>query len=433
MLYFTGRIVLPPFTKSYPSSSARELSFGSGYLGAVHWDTYTYPISTGGSVTYSPYSAGPGWKKTIKAGNEVTTDMWGTKDAYTGGHSEFTQVTKLPDFNGNRYVYGIKGDIGANLGNPTDPSLYDLSKADNLAKERISSKILGVQRKLQSGVVLGELRETIHLIRNPLGALFENSLKYCDTLRKRARIYKRLKERKKLLADSWLQYSLGIAPLVSDINNAAEAAAQIITNRLPRETVTGRGKDTISSSVQRQSDAIGYFILDIDRRISIETEVKYTALVSVSNDTTSDDLDTLGISFGNFLPTVWEVLPFSFVADYFTNAGKVIDTLAINESRLRWCYKGYKRTTREELTKIDARLQDPVGVRDYDWLVTSPGPMPKREKTEFRREGGQPLPVPSLRFKLPFDSSDFTGVDFTYGKARALNLAALAASNALRG
>jgi len=423
---------LPPYTKTFASSDQRELSFGSGYLGAVHWDTYNYPISTGGSVTYDPYSAGPGWKKAISEGREVTTDMWGTKDAYAGGHSEFTQVTKLPDFNGNRYVYGVKGDLGANLGNPTDPTLYDLSKADNQAKERISSKILGVQRSLQTGVVLGELRETIHLIRNPLSALFKDSLQYCDTLRKRARIYKRLKERKKLLADSWLQYSFGISPLVADINNGAKAAAEIITNRLPRVTVTGRGKDTVSSSVQRQSDPIGYFILDIDRRISIETEVLYTALVSVSNDTSSDDLDTLGISFGNFLPTVWEVLPYSFVVDYFTNAGKIIDTLAINESRLNWCFKGYKRTTSEVITKIDARLQDPAGIRDYDWLVNSPGPMPKREKTEFRREGGQPLPVPSFRFKLPFDPTS-TGVNFTYGASRALNLAALAASKSLRG
>lgn len=393
---------------------------------------YDWTASAGGTTTFTPYRSGAQWRKRMAQNSEVTTDMDASFSTYTPGDMVSSVITKEPDFLGQKYMYRLDGDYyGAVLGIPGDPNDLSLDEADNIARERTLQKIIAVQRKFQTGVFLGELKDTIRLITNPLGSIFEDTLKYCDRLRKRGRIYKRLKERKKLLADSWLQYSFGVLPLIGDIRNAAEAAAQIVTYRMPHENVSGRGRSTASSS-HSYVDSFGPLITTIDWEQKRSAEVVYRARVLVSNDTTRDNLETLGLTWGNFVPTVWEVLPFSFLVDYFTNCGKVIDSLSVNTARLAWCNKGSKREISSRGVKIRTSVNPNVNQSTWEVGESSSGTPATNVRTILARRGGQPLPVPSLRFKLPFDGNDFANASFSHGKMRAINIAALAASQALR-
>lgn len=46
--------------------------------------------------------------------------------------------------------------------------------------------------------------------------------------------------------------------------------------------------------------------------------------------------ELLGFSFENFIPAVWEVLPWSWLADYFLNIGDIIQAGVTNTSAVTW-------------------------------------------------------------------------------------------------
>jgi len=61
--------------------------------------------------------------------------------------------------------------------------------------------------------------------------------------------------------------------------------------------------------------------------------------------------EQLGLSWSNVLPTAWELIPFSFLVDYFTNVGAVIEGVGTGTVGLAW---GCKTQKQESKTVIQA-------------------------------------------------------------------------------
>jgi hypothetical protein len=398
-------------------------SHANGFPSPLAWTDVDFFHGTAtGEVSYQPYDGGD-WRSNIRRKVTATTHMWGHEVSNKPGnmsfHVERSYVAPFGTPGVVVWVESFKGDWGtANLAIPADPSGLDADKANNLAAEKLVKNALKVQRQFQSGVFLGELAETIRLIRNPLSAIFENTLQYCDRLRKRGRIYKRLKDRRKLVTDLWLQYSFGVAPLMADIDNAAEAAAKIITYRLPSQVVRGSGRSTWSDSEQNLTQNFSLIRVRGKKQTTYDVSVRYTACVKVSNDTTKASLEGLGVTWGDFFPTVWEILPYSFLVDYFTNCGTVIDTLALNEANLGWVNRGEQKLVSNQITEL--RFLDPTVNNQFKTVITAnePGDYPSISRKSFDRNAYLGYPIPTLRFKLPFSSP-----------IKDANLAALALAN----
>jgi hypothetical protein len=370
-------------------------------------------------ITYIPYNL-PGFRSLIRSRVSATTQLIGDVIQADGGGCHYRMELYSLGDPSKTIVWSaeVKGDwAGYNLNLPPDPSLHNFAETDNLAAEKLQKKVLSIQRQFQSGVFLGELAETIRLIRNPLGAMFEDTLQYCDRIRRRARIYKRLKDRKKLVTDSWLQYSYGIAPLVSDIQGAAEAASKIIAYRLPSQVATGSASDSSYTSHYTKFQDWGPMLLTGQFVESSSVSIRYKACVNVGNNTQQDDLESLGITWGNFAPTLWEIIPYSFLVDYFTNVGSVIDSLAVNESRIGWCEKGISLESQSECSRLECTLA-PQHFFPGSLVIESQGNLPVVRRRHFERNAVG-LPSPTLRFKLPFSSP-----------IKDANLAALAIANA---
>jgi hypothetical protein len=73
----------------------------------------------------------------------------------------------------------------------------------------------------------------------------------------------------------------------------------------------------------------------------------------------------LQLDLPHALPTVWDLLPYSFLVDYFTNVGDIIRAYSLVGNNLRWCCK----TTLDE-TRVDYS----VDLDKADMYLRRPGP-----------------------------------------------------------
>jgi hypothetical protein len=311
----------------------------------------------------------------------------------------------------------ISGDLFRHAAPSTSfPSGAEYLVADDLAKQRFIAQCVGAQRAMMGLVSASELGETIRMLRNPLRAFRDGVSRYARYLAgKRGSLMRQpRKRRKKFLADSYLEWSLGWAPTLSDIDDAAFALASDREIVPPDVYVTGYGeKIGISSDTLI---TVGYNGLDLQVRRKVEdfrTVRFYGKVKTLSGSALGYWPRRLGVDWTSFVPSLWEAIPWSFAIDYFTNAGKIIEAYSFHECNLRWA----TRTIRlgQQVTLYGHKLV-PVTAPGYsisEYLI------PGRNVWQFSSTDRAPYQgdfVPMFRFKLPGTETQW------------LNLAALAHS-----
>lgn len=126
------------------------------------------------------------------------------------------------------------------------------------------------------------------------------------------------------VGNAWLELQYGWKPLLSDVYGAAEHLAKSNNNRLWGKA-HGRAQRQETVVVNKDYAIAPY--VGINRTTSVgkaKASVKYTILYEVSSPT-EQSLSKLGISNPTLL--AWELLPYSFVADWFLPIGDWLQTL----------------------------------------------------------------------------------------------------------
>ncbi|DAD51452.1 TPA_asm: maturation protein [ssRNA phage Gerhypos.4_67] len=123
------------------------------------------------------------------------------------------------------------------------------------------------------------------------------------------------KRKAKSFADSWLELHFGWEPLVQDIG----AGVKTLTKPIKPSTV--RGKASSAEIIETRED--NYRATHVTR-LEIKAHILLQAQVSVSNpwSQTANDL-----GFVNPASVAWELVPFSFVVDWFSNVGQVLGAM----------------------------------------------------------------------------------------------------------
>lgn len=270
------------------------------------------------SGEYSRYKASPGWCK------------------YSYKHLG----------TGQTLVAEYQGDIAAcqmPQSAPTVPMSLD-TEAQRRAYYKAISEIRALQRSFQGGVFLGELAETLKMIRRPAAALRDKLDK--DYLRKLSRRKKRDPLGwTKAIAGTWLENVFGWTPLIRDLTEAVEAYERLRDNAIGNnpskhfkvsavaydpnskkaETTTlGPISGTSLQCLQHTRD-IGRVICKIQG--VVKRQVEMTAV---------DKVALFGFSGSDFLPTVWELIPWSFLIDYFVNIGDILEAATTDLSSIAW-------------------------------------------------------------------------------------------------
>lgn len=121
--------------------------------------------------------------------------------------------------------------------------------------------------------------------------------------------------KKKIVADSWLELSFGWAPLYSDIYQACE----VLQSSIPTTRIRGSGLDTFNNV-----NASGDFGFMRWQQMVVSSKI---VRLSAELDTINPNL-MLASNLGLTNPAVvaWDLVPFSFVIDWFLPVGKFLNS-----------------------------------------------------------------------------------------------------------
>lgn len=287
-----------------------------------------------------------------------------------------------------------------------------LPTADAVALKRFNAALEQVVSPFTGGVFLGELRETVQLLKG-------RSLDLLSVIQRDHARLKRIATRvkktpAKAIADAWLEYSFGWRPFIADVESAKEALLQ---DRSKTVKIRGGGK-AVSADVSHSMVYFGHGGFEATRTIVTKnaTSVLYKGAVDLSLITagySSDMRERFGLTLRQFVPTAWELLPYSFIADYFMNIGDIINGVFGEHRALAWSSKNQRIKAINSWTYGPIRFVDGQPGRRAGTIHFSP-PYYEAEKLWFTRS------IPST-FVPPFV--------FTYpslGSTKWANLAALA-------
>lgn len=330
----------------------------------------------------------PGWRAAIKRGTNATTQ----RDV------EFRSFTYTPGrvFSGKwcggstkRFGYrDVTGDLSSRHPNvvsaPSNPPTTLNLQADALALQRFVQNARQKQGTFRGSTFLAEIASTIAGLRNPAkgirNLLDHYHLKAGRAARKAARTRhlprssrewndfrkanpRRARDVRRAVSDSWLEGQFGWIPLSKDINDAFVSAANL-NERQPRVPVSGYGRVDNTPTfpfAQRVWDSLE---VTFNPMVTSYSTVKYYGAVKCEVDTTSSDSmqQEFGFQARDFLPAVWEAIPYSFLVDYFSNIGNLVEALSFPHSDILWAGRTYRNVSSRKTTACTVRY---IGVPQY--------------------------------------------------------------------
>jgi len=244
------------------------------------------------------------------------------------------------------------------------------SNVTNGVAGRWYSKLSGALAPFKGFVFLGELKGTCALIVDNARRIFTSFREVFRVVRNLRRTFRRalvklrrwrrarykvefaalLRELLRRVSDLWLEWAFGVAPLLADI----EAAAGILYEpKVEIKTVkaTDRGTAKITSStVTSGSLWLNCATYTVASTILQKTSCRAVGAIKCEKPGGPNPLlgsaSEWGLAFREFLPTAWELTPWSFLSDYFINIGDILNAVAYHDVvPIYACIS--KRSTRE--------------------------------------------------------------------------------------
>lgn len=360
----------------------------------------------------------PDWRNKVQQKKDATTPYELRIDdyKYMNVHDTYQYTYQYPGLPTERYTLcAIPPQSPSDLPSVIDPAWGSVKEARNIALAYRTKYIADVTQPFQSQVFLGEIKETLDFIRHPFEKLkylassasvarYNKAIqRYRDAaVRKRGGVFSRTNEAKLLLADvadAWFEVRFGMLPLVQDITSAVSLASggRISTKR---SSFRGDAKQAITPSIARWDYSRSFFGNKITTG---EIRAKYFINTGiVFDDTTNyagfaEYLQNSTLELTNFIPTVWELTPGSWLVDYFVNVGDFLNTAATS-SKVTMQYD-----CRSTVVDYELRVGwEPITPYDSRIKVTKSGPLAYGAYTRrfFTRETSSDV-FPSVNFSLP--------------------------------
>jgi hypothetical protein len=386
-----------------------------------HVDTFSAPLDPGtttsflGSFTTSETrTVGPnipGWKTVIRSGGNATTYLAGSRQRVSM-ESGFSQlVTNWIAGGSTAKFYPRVSTSSGNLLVPTmDPSGYVTgpvsARANNQALSRFISDATEAQRQLQAGVVLGEFGKTVRFISDTAREIRSGLFRHLFSLRKAKKGFKTASNnrKKKFLSQKWLEFQYAVKPLINDVQQSAEYLAESMNRTVSeRKFIKGQGYSKDTSSVIEQ-DSVGLAnapVLNFDWLTDQESFVRYYGVVRIAHTEAGSAFERAGLTWHEFAPTIWELIPYSFLIDYFTNVSEIVAAASYSQCNFAWVTKGTKLRCSVYAGHFRPKYPSfPPGEFTQESGYTSPGSA-RRDFEQIVRLPYEGSLIPTLEFQIP--------------------------------
>lgn len=363
----------------------------------------------------------PGWKSYIRNHLNATTNATGKRYDELQFPKIVAALKQVQTSKVSPFYTQITGTFKAQGTHPSMTSSYFapsqavINDVHNRAVGAGINKVQSIMSSLQTGEDFGELKQSIATLTNPMATLRKGLTSYLTVLSKKRdrgslrRMRPQLRKTflKKTLADTYLEYSFGWKPLVSSISNAF-VGLQNKASHFEYVPFEVNASKEFTSSDQEIGITLGipgtlYFGNTVVAKYAErwKGEVKTGA----GDSGRLSEFQILGLTPDRWVPTVYNLLPYSWLVDYFTNVGDLVSASTFRFSDIAWACQ----TTRSEtITKYAFRRYDFGKTFEEDVFKTivrqgnAGGGATTFTAVEFHRA---PLLksqiVPTLRFHLP--------------------------------
>jgi hypothetical protein len=372
--------ILTQFGESAPS----ELDFGL-QMNLENTSSWTEKISN--------------YRKLISEGNNATTDLLFDGFEYSQAPSYFRNVAKRISDGGDKRTSVISGNV-VQVSLPSATYTANVTEAQNRALAAFYAHLNAVDTSFKGMVFAGEFVQTLSMLRHPFRTLRRGISDYLDYVGNVGRRLPR-QMRPSFVRRTWLEYSYGWAPLLADCGNAVDAfyAARIVHPIF--EMVRGRGSSSVlvADNASFLSTPNGQFCAGRVRETS-EAEVKFYGIYHSTGSGLGRDSTRWGFRPSEFIPTIYELIPYSFLVDYFTNVGKVIESWSYRAIGARWQAQTVVKNNVREYGAFQTTYTQPYGPTYSYENQANPGSAKIVRRTIHRTKNAG-FPLPSFDVKVP--------------------------------
>lgn len=185
--------------------------------------------------------------------------------------------------------------------------------------------------KFQLPTFLGELRETYRMIRHPLKGIREGVDRLAllsDKFGKSTKKYRSWRRLDKDARDLWLEWSFGIKPFVADVEAAVTAYRSLADTEKFKHFRYRSVASWETSSYDGNNGFSNLYWAETEIR-TFYREYFYRSLYSFQNQEPPSKLDMFGLNWQTIPLTVWELIPWSFLIDYFFTIEKALSSAVV--------------------------------------------------------------------------------------------------------
>lgn len=251
----------------------------------------------------------------------INNPLWINEVEYTASDSGWSFEAPVT---GNRYF----GDCPSNwcIYAHGRPGIFvdHASTVESMIQSTATQAWAGVNNSdVQGLAALGELHQTLNLLGDPIRTisdfLWKRAWNDADWKAARGKVNKQ-KALLKLLSSLWLQYQYGWRPILMDIEAILKELNDQTFNI--RRTSRAQASKTITSN-RSYTGSFGGVSVDFTEEqqtvVSVRSGILYEAAISPARQ--------FGLHWTNLPSALWELTPWSFVADWFVNVGDYLQAI----------------------------------------------------------------------------------------------------------
>lgn len=304
-------------------------------------------LSNQGSTFFNPMSK---TEKSISMGSGVTvSELVATASTCSAPYAyKARRRHTLSNVHVGRLLSAFRFDLA---GTTLVPDKSAISAADRAALiTEVSTACLN-----QIGREDSNLWETLAEADQILGTL-------ASLLKSLSVVMPKASNRVKTVAGAYLGWRYGLKPVVADVENVARSLSKL-TGKLRR---TYRAQGSLSGSSQVATPGMGYLGAYYGTGTWHTQSVMNVRAMSL-HEYYADVLSNAGFTLRGLLTLPWELIPYSFVLDWFINLGDFLGSLAPEgtASQLGSCL------VVEETTSVDFTFMATSAASGYE-IVTAP-------------------------------------------------------------